>query len=345
MKRGLLERFATWESFLLALTIAALTYAASSVPNFGTSFNLSQAIAGASERALIALPMTLLIIAREIDISVASILALSSVVFGVAVREGASTEIAIVFAILTGAAAGAFNGILVTWLGLPSLVVTLGALAMFRGIGYIILGSGSVNQFPDAFTDFGINTIGQTPVPWTFVPFLLLAPVFIVVLQRTSLGRRIYAIGGNPEAARYAGVKVDKIRFGLFVVSGMVCAVAGVVFTARLANARADNAVGLELDVITIALLGGVSVFGGRGKLTGVFLALVLIASLRNVLGLSQIGGDAQKTVIGMLLIVSLLVGATAERVHGALQSMLALRKNGGPSQGGPPKSIVTILD
>jgi rhamnose transport system permease protein len=320
MKMSLVERLATWENFLLALTVAALTYAALAVPNFVTSFNLSQTIAGASERALIVLPMTLLIIAREIDISVASILALSSVVFGVAVREGAPTEIAIVFALLTGAAAGAFNGALVTYLGLPSLVVTLGAMAMFRGIGYIILGSGSVNEFPDAFTDFGINTIGQTLVPWTIAPFLVLAPVFVVALQRGSLGRRIYAIGGNPDAARYAGVKVDRIRLTLFVVSGLVCAVAGVVFTARLANARADNAVGLELDVITIALLGGVSVFGGRGKLTGVFLALILIALLRNVLGLSQIGGDAQKTVIGLLLIVSLLVGATVERIHGALQ-------------------------
>ena len=345
MKSSFVERLATWESFLFALTAAALTYAALAVPNFVTSFNLSQTIAGASERALIVLPMTLLIIAREIDISVASILALSSVIFGVAVREGAPIEIAIALALLTGAAAGAFNGALVTYLGLPSLVVTLGAMAMFRGIGYIILGSGSVNEFPDAFTDFGVNTIGQTPVPWTIAPFVVLAPVFVVVLQRTALGRRIYAIGGNPDAARYAGVKVDRIRLTLFVVSGVVCAVAGVVFTARLANARADNAVGLELDVITIALLGGVSVFGGRGKLTGVFLALILIASLRNVLGLSQIGGDAQKTVIGLLLIVSLLVGAAAERIHGALQSILALRKTGGPNPGGPPESVQILPD
>jgi rhamnose transport system permease protein len=345
MKTSLLERLATWESFLFVLTGVSLTYATLAVPNFVTSFNLSQTIAGASERALIALPMTLLIIAREIDISVASILALSSVVFGVAVRDGAPIQIAIAFAMVTGAAAGTINGVLVTWLGLPSLVVTLGALAMFRGIGYIILGSGSVNEFPDAFTDFGINTIGQTPLPWTIAPFLLLAPIFVVVLQRSSIGRRIYAIGGNPDAARYAGVRVDKIRLSLFVVSGLVCAIAGVVFTARLANARADNAVGLELDVITIALLGGVSVFGGRGKLTGVFLALILIASLRNVLGLRQIGGDAQGTVIGMLLIVSLLVSATAQRFYDALQSILASRKTGGPSQGGPPESVSDLLD
>ena len=345
MKRSLLERLTTWESFLLALTVAALTYATLAVPNFVTTFNLSQTIAGASERALIALPMTLLIIAREIDISVASILALSSVVFGAAIRDGAPIQVAIVFAMLTGATAGTINGVLVTWLGLPSLVVTLGSMAMFRGIGYIILGSGSVNEFPDAFTDFGINTIGHTPLPWTIAPFLLLAPIFVIVLQYSSIGRRIYAIGGNPDAARYAGVKVNKIRLSLFVVSGLVCAIAGVVFTARLANARADNAVGLELDVITIALLGGVSVFGGRGKLTGVFLALILIASLRNVLGLSQIGGDAQGTVIGMLLILSLLVSATAQRFYDALQSILASRKTGGPNQAGPPESVGALLD
>ncbi len=194
---------------------------------------------------------------------------------------------------------------------------------MFRGIGYIILGSDSVNEFPDAFTDFGINTVGNSAVPWTIVPFLVLAPIFAVVLQYSAIGRRIYAVGGSPDAARYAGVKVDRIRLSLFVVSGIVCAIASIVFTARLANARADNAVGLELDVITIALLGGVNVFGGRGKMSGVFYALVLIATLRNVLGLRQIGGDAQGTVIGLLLILSLLLGTTAQRLYGAFVALL----------------------
>jgi rhamnose transport system permease protein len=147
------------------------------------------------------------------------------------------------------------------------------------------------------------------------VPFLLLAPVFAIVLQKTPTGRRIYAIGGNPDTALYSGVRMRRIQFSLFVVSGIVSAIAGIVFTARLANARANNAVGFELDIITIALLGGVSVFGGRGRLTGVLWALVLVATIRNVLGLSQIGGDAQGTVIGLLLIVSLFAGSTAERL------------------------------
>ena len=319
MNRGIVERLATWENFLAVLTAAMLGYAVVAVPNFATGFNLSQAIAGVSERALIVLPMALLIIAREIDLSVASILALCSVVFGVLVQAGLPLVPVGVLVVLVGALAGAFNGALVTYFGLPSLVVTLGTLAMFRGIGYIILGAGSVNEFPDSFTNFGIDTVGGSLLPWTIVPFLVLAPIFAVVLQRTAVGRRIYAIGGSPEAARYAGVRVDRLRFLLFVVSGAVCAVASIVFTARLANARADNAVGLELDVITIALLGGISVFGGRGTLTGVLYALVLIATLRNVLGLRQIGGDAQGTVVGLLLILSLLLSTTTQRFAGLL--------------------------
>ncbi|WP_448950900.1 ABC transporter permease [Labrys neptuniae] len=323
MKTSLIERIASWENFLALLTVAMLAYAVFAVPNFATEFNISQAIAGASERALIVLPMVLLIIAREIDLSVASILALCSVVFGVLIRDGWPLEGAIALALATGVLAGAFNGVLVTYLGLPSLVVTLGTMAMFRGIGYILLGTGSVNEFPESFTDFGINTLGDTPIPWTIVPFLVLAPVFAVLLQMSSIGRRIYAIGGSPDTALYAGVRVARIRLGLFILSGLVCAIASIVFTARLANARADNAIGLELDVITIALLGGVSVFGGKGKLTGVFLALVLIATLRNVLGLSQIGGDAQGTVIGLLLIFSLLLSTTVQRLYGGLQARL----------------------
>jgi rhamnose transport system permease protein len=310
-----LAGFLNWDLFLAILAVATLAYAVGFVPGFATAFNISQAIAGMSEKALIVLPMVLLIIAREIDLSVASILALASVVLGVLVRGGVPIAVAIPIVLAAGAAAGAFNGALVTALRLPSLVVTLGTLAMFRGIGYIILGTASVNQFPDAFTNFGIFNVGDTPLPWTILPFLVLAPIFAIVLQRTAIGRRIYAIGGNPDTALYSGVRMRRIQFSLFVVSGIVCAIAGIVFTARLANARANNAVGFELDIITVALLGGVSVFGGRGRLTGVLWALVLVATIRNVLGLSQIGGDAQGTVIGLLLIISLLASSSAERI------------------------------
>ncbi|MBV9290413.1 MAG: ABC transporter permease [Hyphomicrobiales bacterium] len=339
MTRGLVDRLASWDAFLAVLTAAMLVTAAIAVPNFATAFNISQAIAGVSERALIVLPMVLLIIAREIDLSVASMLALGSVVFGVAVQAGAPIALAILAALLTGLMGGALNGALVTMLGLPSLVVTLGTLALFRGVGYIILGSGSVNEFPDAFTDFGINTVGGSILPWTMAPFLVLAPIFAILLQKSAIGRRIYAIGGNPDVARYAGVRVDRVRLALFAASGVVSALAGVVFTARLANARADNAVGLELDVITVALLGGVSVFGGRGSLIGVFFALVLIAALRNILGLLQIGGDAQGTVIGLLLIGSLLLSTATQRLFAWASAFLASPDSRGSNSGAPPEA------
>jgi rhamnose transport system permease protein len=323
--RDILARWATWETFLALLTLGVIAYACLAVPAFATSFNISQAIAGVSERALIAMPMAMLIIAREIDLSVASILSLSSVVFGVAVQSDAALPLAIAMALATGALCGTFNGMLVTRAGLPSLVVTLGTLAMFRGIGYIILGPKSVNVFPDAFTDFGIDTVGDSVLPLTILPFLVLAPFFFLVLQKSAIGRRIYAIGGSPDAALYSGVRVARLRLALFVVSGLISALAAVVFTARVANARADNALGLELDVITVALLGGISVFGGKGRLTGVFWALVLIATVRNVLGLERIGGDAQGTIIGLILIGTLLVSTTTQRVLARMRTSRAL--------------------
>ena len=340
MMRRLAAGLLSWESFLAALALGLVAYAALAVPSFFTAFNLSQAIAGVSERALIVLPMTLLVIGREIDLSVASILSLSSVVFGVAVRDGASVPLALSVGLLVGAACGAFNGLLVTRLGLPSLVVTLGTLAMFRGIGYIILGPEAVNDFPDSVTDFGIDTVGDSVLPWTIVPFLVLAPIVLVILQKSVVGRRIYAIGGNPAVALYAGVNIARLRFGLFVFSGLVCALAGAVFTARVANARADNALGLELDVITTVLLGGISVFGGRGKLSGVLWALVLIALVRNILGLQQIGGDLQAMTVGLLLIGTLLVSNVGRDVAGALRGRRARASSAASMPGGS-----TIVD
>ncbi len=310
-----LSRWATWDTFLGVITLGLALYATLFVPGFASTFNISQAIAGMSEKALIVPPMVLLIIAREIDLSVASMLALTSVMLGILIQAGVPLLPAALMVLLFGAGLGAFNGLLVTWLGLPSLVVTLGTLAMFRGIGYILIGSRSINQFPDALTNFGIDNLAATPLPWTILPFLILAPLFAVVLHRTSVGRRIYAIGGNPDAALYSGVKTRALRFWLFVLSGVICAIAGMVFTARLSNARANNAAGFELDVITIVLLGGINVFGGRGRLTGVLWALCLIAIVRNVLGLSQIGGDAQGTVIGLILIFSLLLSNSSNLI------------------------------
>ena len=192
-------------------------------------------------------------------------------------------------------------------------------------MGYILLGSDSVNVLPEPLSNFGIDNIPGTQIPQTIVPFLVLAPIVAVALHRMAVGRRIFAIGGNPETALYSGVRVDRIRFLLFAFSGVVCAIAGIVYTARLSNARADNALGMELDVITVVLLGGVSIFGGRGTVGGVLLALCLVAVIRNVLGLNLVGGDAQGTVIGMLLIVSLLVSNAVRQVSDRMATRRAI--------------------
>jgi len=325
MKR--IGSWATWETFLGLAAMTLLGLGALTTSGFATEFNISQLAAGVSEKALIVLPMVLLIICREIDLSVASMLALCSVIFGILVQDGAPLWLAIGAALVAGGLLGAFNGIFVVKLGLPSLVVTLGTMALFRGAGYILLGSGSINIFPDGFLDFGIDNLPGTPIPWTLMPFLVIAPLFAIALQYTPIGKRIYALGASPEAARYSGIMTSRIRFCLFTITGVMCAAAGIVYAARLANARANNAVGMELDVITIALLGGVSIFGGKGKLTGVFWALVLVATMRNLLGLNQISGDAQGTVIGLLLIASLLISNATGFLVGFFRTMFDTNK------------------
>ncbi len=322
-----IRRLAAWETFLAIATIALIAFGALTTPGFLTEFNISQLAAGVSEKALITLPMVLLIICREIDLSVASMLALCSVIFGVLVQSDVPLWLAVLIALLAGGLLGAFNGVFVVKLGLPSLVVTLGTMALFRGAGYVLLGSGSINVFPDSFLNFGIDNVPGTPVPWTLVPFIAIAPLFAIVLQYMPIGKRIYALGASPEAAKYSGIMTQRIRFWLFTITGVVCAGAGIVYAARLANARANNAVGMELDVITIAFLGGVSVFGGKGKLTGVLWALVLVASVRNLLGLNQISGDTQGTVIGLLLIVSLLVSNATGFLAGSFRTIFGERK------------------
>ncbi|MES2434014.1 MAG: ABC transporter permease [Pseudomonadota bacterium] len=321
-----LRKLDFWDMLLAGACLAVVLYAAVFVPNFLSAFNLSQLAASASEKALLILPMALLIITREIDLSVASMLALTSVVFGLLVQAGVPTLLSIPLTLIAGGVLGAFNGYLVTAFGLQSLVVTLGTMALYRGIGYILLGSGSVNILPDAVVDFGIKNIPGTQIPWTIVPFLILAPIFAVILQKMPVGKRIYAIGGNPEVAKYSGINTKRMILRLFITSGVVAGIAGIVYTARLSNARANNALGMELDVITIVLLGGISVFGGKGKLTGVLLALVLIAVIRNVLALNQIGGDAQGMIIGLLLIGSLLAGNYWRSLQETLHRSRSLR-------------------
>lgn len=316
MKR-LTSFLTSWEALLVLLLLIGVVIGAVLSPYFLSSFNLEYALpSNVMEIAIMALPMTLIIIAGEIDLSVASVLGLASVVLGLLWESGHPLWLAIGVALLVGLVAGCLNGLLVTKLALPSLVVTIGTLALYRGLAYVVLGDQAVSDFPTAFTNLGFGTIPGTEIPWSSLIFAILVVIFGVVLHFGRWGRQIYAMGNNKEAARFSGINVGRVKLMLFMLSGVIAALAGVIFTARFSSARPDNAVGFELYVVTVVLLGGVNIFGGRGSLLGVVLAIFIVAILQNVLSLVNISGDIQSLAIGLLLILSVLGPNIVRRIQ-----------------------------
>ena len=297
-----------WELFLLVFLVAVFVYGTFGSKYFLTASNISIALAGAMPVAIVALAMTLVIITGEIDISAGSMVGLCAVAIAVSLEQGLPIGVAMTVAVLTGILAGLFNGLVVAYGGLPSLVVTIGTLALYRGLAQILLEERSVSSFPGWYQDLGFGTVGDTPLPWTTVLFIVLAVGFAVFLHLTRWGRVLYAIGNNREAARYSGIDVRRAIVGVFVTSGVMCAIAAMVLTAYLASARSDTAIGLELPVITAVVLGGVSIFGGSGTMLGVVLALAVLAFVQNSLGLAGVTPEAQQIVTGAVLILTLVV-------------------------------------
>ena len=316
MKR-LTSLLISWEALLVALLLIGVVIGSVLSPYFLSSFNLEYALpSNIMEIAIMALPMTLIVIAGEIDLSVASVLGLASVVLGLLWESGHPMWQAIGVALLVGLVAGCLNGLLVTRLALPSLVVTIGTLALYRGLAYVVLGDQAVSDFPTAFTNLGFGTIPGTEIPWSGLIFAVLVVIFAVALHFSRWGRQLYAMGNNKEAARFSGINVGSVKLVLFMLSGVIAALAGVIFTARFSSARPDNAVGFELYVVTVVLLGGVNIFGGRGSLLGVVLAIFIVGVLQDALSLVNISGDIQSLTIGLLLILSVLGPNIARRIQ-----------------------------
>jgi rhamnose transport system permease protein len=297
----------TRETAVIALTVAVVLYSLANVPNFDGPLTLKFLLQDIAPILLIALPMTLIIITGEIDLSVASIVGLSSVLLGVLHDNGLSVPVAALTALLLGAACGALNGFLVAYVGLPSLAVTIGTLALFRGIAVGLLGTKAVTEFTERWTDLATDTIGSTNIPVVMIPFVVLALGFSLLLHFSTFGRGIYDIGLNDEAAHFTGVDVARTKWMLFVLSGVVSAFAGVYYTLRFGSARGDNATGMELQVIAAVLLGGVSIFGGRGRLHGVIAGVVLIGVIASALRLERVTVNVTNIIIGLLLIASVI--------------------------------------
>ncbi len=303
-----IRSFMRWESGLGIVLVASLVIGTLASSQFLSSANFFNIGLSVGDIAIMALPLTLIVISGEIDLSVASTLGLSSSLLGYLWIHGWPIQLILPVVLVVGALLGFINGFLVTKLGLPSLAVTIGTLTLYRGIALILLGSNIVSNFPASYTTIGVTPIPGTPLPWSVGIFLVLALVFGVVAHFTPLGRSIFAIGSNAEAAAYSGIKVKQIKMRLYILSGVICSLAGILFTFRLATAEYDNATGLELNAVSIVLLAGVSIFGGRGTILGVVLAAATVGAIGNALLLANFPQQAMGLIYGGLLLISVFV-------------------------------------
>jgi rhamnose transport system permease protein len=314
------SRLLSWDAAVVLVTVVVVLVASGAVENFGTSRNFTFLLLDLLPIALIALPMTFIIVTGEIDLSVASTLGLTSAVMGSLWDAGLSIEMIIPLCVVLGGILGAVNGFFVTVLKLPALAVTIGTLALYRGLAFVVLGDGAVADFPRDYTTWVTGTIGDGPIPNVLIPLIVVAALFGLVLHATPIGRSVFAAGAGEQAARFAGIRTGRLKFWLYVVSGAVAGIAGVLWTLRYSSARADNGFGLELAVVAAVLLGGVSIFGGKGTLPGVLAGVVLLASLQNALRLQDVSNEALNIVTGVLLIVSVLLPNIVSSARTALR-------------------------
>ncbi len=300
-----------WESALVLFLIFDLFYGGFSATDFFSQNTIFFAGINFGLIAIMALPEMLIITTGEIDLSVAAMLGLSCATFGYLFEHHVEVFLAMLLTLGVGALGGALNGFLITRIGLPSIAVTIGTLTMFRGLAEVILGTNEVTGFGGPWTDIGTNTIPGTPFAWAFGIFLVLALLYGVVLHFTSVGRSIFAIGLQEEAAFFSGIRVKRIKFNLYLISGIVCAFVGLLYTYQTNTARYDAGTGLELNVVAIVLFGGVSIFGGRGSMLGVVLSVIAVGIFDQVLTIKNVSSQEQSIVFGILLLASVILPNT----------------------------------
>jgi len=296
------RRLLCWEGFLLAVTVVVFAINTAASPYFLNLWNLSDATFNFTEKAMIVLPMAMLIIAREIDLSVASTMALSSTIMGFCAQAGMGTPVLVCVGLAVGLICGLINGLLVTRLNLSSIVITIGTMSLFRGITYVLLGDQSINHYPASFAFFGQGYVFGA-LSFEFALFIILAILFYFLLHKTNFGRRTYAIGNNPIAAYYSGINVKRHNLILFIMVGVMSGLAAVLLTSRLGSTRPTLALGWELSVITMVVLGGVSVLGGSGSMTGVIIAAFLMGLVTFGLSLLNVPGIVMSIIVGAMLI------------------------------------------
>lgn len=328
--------YAGRDATMIYILLVFLAYAALSIPRFASPVTTGFLLLDVVPTLLIAMPMTLIIVTGEIDLSVASIAGLSSAVLGVAWASGAGIWVSIGLALGVGLLAGIFNGVLIAYVGLPSLAVTIGTLALFRGLALVVIGDNAVADFPKEITALASAKLGTSGIPLVILPVVFVVIAFGLVLHHTAFGRGLYAMGYSKDAAHFVGINVGNSKFWLYVASGLVSAAAGVFWTLRYTSARSDNASGLELTVIAAVLLGGVSIFGGKGSVPGVLAGVLLIGSLNYALRLGRVSDVVLVTVTGLLLIASVIAPSISAAV-GRWRHGQRLRRHLAEDQGAAP--------
>ncbi|MEZ5666329.1 MAG: ABC transporter permease [Alphaproteobacteria bacterium] len=316
-RRGLRRLLLRHESVLFVILVLSLAVLATLTDKFFTADNLLNQGRLMAEVALVALPMTFIIITGGIDLSVGSTLGLCAIVLGVVWKNvGLPLELAIVAALATGALGGLVNGWFITRVRVPPLIMTLATLALYRGLAEGISEARSVRGYPEWFYVLGQGEVAGVP---TQLWLLLVATILAwVVLARTAFGRSLYAIGHNETAARFSGIAVDRIKLAIYTAAGAMAGLSAVIFVSRVTTTRSDMGTGLELDVIAAVVLGGTSIFGGVGTIVGTAIGFLLIQLLKNGLALTGVKGDATIVVIGSVLILSILISNLLQRRRGA---------------------------
>ncbi|HTO62984.1 MAG TPA: ABC transporter permease [Bradyrhizobium sp.] len=312
------RRVAPWwltrhETMLAAILLVALIVLGALNNRFLTLDNLLNQGRLTTEVGLIALPMTFIIITGGIDLSVGSIVGLCAILLGYSWKNfGFPLPLAIAFSLLVGAAAGFLNGLVITRVKVPPLIMTIATLALYRGLAEGISQARSVRGYPEWFYFIGQeNLLGVPAQLWLLLIAIVIAGI---VLDRTTFGRTLYAIGNNETAARFSGLPVDRAKLIIYTLSGLMAALSAVVLVSRVTTTRSDMGIGYELDVIATVVLGGTSIFGGVGTIWGTVVGLAMIQLLKDGLALTGVKGDATIVVIGTVLILSTLVASSLQR-------------------------------
>lgn len=305
--RRRLDGFTWWHELVLAAILVALLSAASWIdPAFVRPSVQLGLFSQVWELAILAVPMTLIIITAGIDLSVGSTMALSAVVFGLSHQAGWPIAFDLLLALLTGTLAGLLNGIFVAYVRVHPLIVTLATLSAYRGVAEGISHARPISGFPAWFSRISGGDIAGVPYPAAL--FILSALAGAVVLARTIFGRSLYAIGYNPTASRFSGIRVARIRLVLYTLAGFTAAVAAILYVSRRPTAQADIGTGMELDVITAVVLGGTSIFGGRGRIIGTVLGVLLIHETRQFVSWHWRTDEIISIVVGVLLVASVIL-------------------------------------